>query len=77
MPYNGRNVDTLSDQELIDASFDLDARLDRVKEAQSTEQFKKKFANQPAPTVNPAFTELQQDIAAEIKKRNLIIEKGN
>lgn len=59
----------LSDKELIDASFNIEKLLQNGLELRQNPKYIKKFKNQPPPNINPALTELRDNIANEIKQR--------
>jgi len=73
--YNGRDIKELSYKELVDASFALETMLSKALERRNHPKYRGKFKNQPPPEINPAFSELRNQIKAEIDKR--IKEKEN
>jgi hypothetical protein len=71
MKYNETEISKLWDQELKAAYIDLAERHNALLDARNTEKFKKKMQNQPEPPINEMFTNLQNEIAIELKKRHL------
>lgn len=71
MKWKGTEINKLTNQELIDASFELNKIQSNYDNKISNPKFLKKFENQPIPTPNPAFIQLQEEVKTEIEKRSL------
>lgn len=59
----------LSDEELANASFIIEKMLQDGLTLRNNPKYRKKFLNQPPPSINPALSELRANIANEIKLR--------
>ena len=71
MKWRGENIKDLSDFDLLAAQSQLE-KMHEFKEKQHADpKFKKRFENQPMPTVNPVFEALQLEIQNEIENRKL------
>lgn len=64
-----KTPDEMDDQELEAAKFAVQALMDHALTKRDNPKYKKKFKNQPPPTVNPALLELKNKIELEIFKR--------
>lgn len=64
-----RNFKEMNDQELVDASFNIEKLLEQRLELRKNPKYIKKFKNQPPPNINPALIELRDNIANELKQR--------
>lgn len=71
MKWKEKEIKDLTNQELIDASFELNKIQNNYKTKISHPKFEEKFKNQPIPEPNPAFIQLQTEINEELEKRNL------
>lgn len=69
MLYRYKDFKEMTDEELADASFNLEKILTKGMEARQNSKYKNKFKNQPPPNVNPALMQLRDDIANEFKER--------
>lgn len=67
--YKYKDFKEMTDQELDDAIVAVEAILAKSLEARNNPKYKKKFANQPPPNINPAFIELQNNLANEFNER--------
>lgn len=71
MKWENKEIKDLDNEHLLAARIvvaEMDNfRLDKINDP----RFMKKFKNQPSPTINPAYLQLQQEINNEIFKRNL------
>jgi hypothetical protein len=67
--YKYKDFKEMTDQELVDASFNVEAILAKGLEARNKPKYKKKFVNQPPPNINPALIELRDNLANEFKER--------
>lgn len=59
----------MSDEELADASFNIEKLLMKGVELRKNVKYLEKFKNQPPPNINPALIELRDNITNEIKDR--------
>lgn len=69
MLYRYKDFKEMTDQELVDASFNLEKILMKGVAARQNPKYKAKFKNQPPPNINPALMKLRDDIANEFKER--------
>lgn len=67
--YYGQDISKMSTEELTTASFALNDMLETLNQKRANPKFIKKMQKQPAPTINPAFTELINAINNEIASR--------
>lgn len=67
--FNNKPISEMSFGELVSASFKLSGMHDDLMEKREHPKFKEKMKNQPTPPINPAFTNMQNIINDEIKKR--------
>lgn len=72
MKWKDKEIQDLTNSELVDASFTLMKTHEDMMKKRNTEKFKKKFAGQPPPETNPAFEQLRKEVSDEISKRNLV-----
>lgn len=71
MQWRGKQVDALTDAELVEAKAALDQMYDDLQAKRSTEKFTKKMQGQPTPPINPLFQDLLNEVTAQIQTRNL------
>lgn len=71
MKWRGQNIKDLSDFDLLAASSQLDGMHEFKEKQHQDPRFARKFENQPKPTVNPVFEQLQSEISQEIENRKL------
>lgn len=67
-----KTPDEMSDDELEAAKSAITSSINNAIEKRNNPKYKKKFKNQPPPTINPALLELKNQLELEIFKR-----KGN
>lgn len=67
--YGGKDIKEMTDEELVAASFALEQTLGVALKKREHPKFKEKMKNQ-VQTINPAFSELRNEIKAELDKRN-------
>lgn len=70
LKYKEKPITEMDLGELTRASLDLAEMHQNMMQKREHPRFKKQMENQPLPEVNPAFTNLQDAISAEIKKRS-------
>ena len=68
--FNKKLVD-MSDNELKHAHSSLKTMEEDLIKKRQNPKFIKKFQNRPPPTINPAFTEMQNNLKSEMKKRKI------
>lgn len=64
-----KTPDEMNDEELDTAKIAVQNLIFQRTTLRDNSKYKKKFKNQPAPTVNPALLELKNQIELEIIKR--------
>lgn len=69
MLYRYKDFKEMTDQELVDASFNLEKILMKGVAARQNPKYKAKFKNQPPPNINPALLELKDNLSNEFKER--------
>lgn len=70
LKYKEKPIVEMDLGELTRASLDLAEMHQNMMQKRERPRFKKQMENQPLPEVNPSFTNLQDAIGAEIKKRS-------
>jgi len=73
MLYYSKDYKTMTESELISASFAIETILQKALTQRDNPKYRAKFKNQPPPSINPAFSELRDNIAAEIVKRQSVL----
>lgn len=71
MIYKNKSIAEMTYQELVAASFDLQAMLDNVEKKRENPKFKKMMENRPPPPINPYFQEIYDAVDKELEKRNI------
>lgn len=71
MKYRDKDIAILTNAELVDAAFALNAQYVKFQNIQNDPRYLKKFINQPPPSINPDFIELKNEVYKEITKRGI------
>lgn len=71
MKYKDKEVADMTNVELVNANFEIDAMYKTVMEKRDDPRFKAKFKTIPLPELNSAFTNLRTEIDDELKKRKI------
>ena len=70
MKYGAKEVLAMTTEELWTASLALQKTLDDRNELRNSAKYKRRFAKQLEPGINPAFLQLKNEIDSELKNRN-------
>lgn len=70
MKWQGKEIDALSDEELSEAKNKLDEMFTNFQEKRNNPKYAKRMKGQPEAPINPIFQSLQDEVNAEIGKRN-------
>jgi hypothetical protein len=69
--WKGTDIPDLSNADLLEANTKLTEMLAFNEKQKQDERYLKRFANQPAPDINPQFSKLKTEIENELQKRGL------
>lgn len=70
MKWQDKNINELTDAELIDAYSKLSDIHRDYTEKTSSEKFLKRVKNN-VPAINPVFLQIREEVSAELKKREI------